>query len=38
VAKESSSERPKRVEELRLDEAREKGVPWKQWGPYLGER
>jgi len=23
---------------LRLDEAREKGVPWKQWGPYLSER
>ena len=18
-----------------LDEAREKGVPWRQWGPYL---
>jgi hypothetical protein len=23
---------------MRLDEAREKGVPWKQWGPYLSER
>ncbi|HEX2940257.1 MAG TPA: glucosidase, partial [Rhodopila sp.] len=22
----------------RLDEARTKGVPWKQWGPYLSER
>jgi hypothetical protein len=26
------------IEESRLDEAREKGVPWKQWGPYLSER
>ena len=25
-------------EELRLIEAREKGVPWRQWGPYLSER
>ena len=28
----------KTAEEMRLDEAREKGVPWKQWGPYLSER
>ena len=27
--------RPKRCV---LDEAREKGVPWRQWGPYLSER
>ncbi len=26
------------AEELRLDEAHEKGVPWKLWGPYLSER
>jgi hypothetical protein len=26
------------AEEMRLEEAREKGVPWKQWGPYLSER
>src|SRR5438270_614246 len=26
------------VEHLRLDEARDKAVPWKQWGPYLSER
>ena len=26
------------MEELRLDEARESGVPWKKWGPYLSER
>src|SRR6516165_2598762 len=29
----------KTAEEARLDEAREKGVPWKLWGPYLsGDR
>jgi hypothetical protein len=28
----------KTSEELRLDETREKGVPWKRWGPYLSER
>ena len=28
----------KTAEELRLDEAREKAVPWRQWGPYLSER
>jgi hypothetical protein len=22
----------------RLNEARETGIPWKKWGPYLGER
>jgi hypothetical protein len=26
------------VEKKRLDEAREQGVPWKKWGPYLSER
>ena len=26
------------AEHVRLDEAREKAVPWKQWGPYLSER
>ncbi|MGA7863676.1 MAG: glucosidase [Stellaceae bacterium] len=34
----TSPERGNTVEELRLDEARERGVPWKQWGPYLSER
>jgi hypothetical protein len=37
----SESPRPERIktaEEARLDEAREKGMPWKQWGPYLSER
>jgi|KBSSwiStaDraftv2_1062776.scaffolds.fasta_scaffold04892_2 hypothetical protein len=26
------------AEQHRLNEAREKGIPWKQWGPYLSER
>ena len=26
------------VEASRLEEAREKRVPWRQWGPYLSER
>jgi len=26
------------AEQRRLDEMRKKGVPWKQWGPYLSER
>jgi hypothetical protein len=26
------------VEMKRLDEARENGVPWRKWGPYLSER
>ena len=25
-------------EQRRLNESREKGVPWKKWGPYLSER
>ena len=26
------------AERLRLDEADSGGVPWRRWGPYLGER
>lgn len=26
------------AEQSRLDEAREKKIPWKKWGPYLSER
>ena len=26
------------AEHLRLDQAREQTMPWKQWGPYLSER
>src|SRR6478672_1723726 len=25
-------------EQKRLDEARERAVPWRKWGPYLSER
>ena len=25
-------------EQRRLNETREKGIPWKKWGPYLSER
>jgi hypothetical protein len=38
MAKSSTTEPAKTAEELRLDEAREKGMPWRQWGPYLSER
>ena len=26
------------AEQIRLDEARERQIPWKKWGPYLSER
>jgi glycogen debranching enzyme len=26
------------VEQKRLNQARESGIPWKKWGPYLSER
>jgi hypothetical protein len=26
------------AEQKRLNDAREKGLPWKKWGPYLSER
>jgi len=29
---------PDVTEQKRLNEAREAGVPWKKWGPYLSER
>ncbi len=38
MAEHMHPERTTTLEELRLDEARERGVPWKQWGPYLSER
>jgi hypothetical protein len=38
MAKSATTEPAKTAEELRLDEAREKAVPWRQWGPYLSER
>ena len=33
-----SADRNQTTEGLRLDEERDNGVPWKQWGPYLSER
>ena len=38
-----SSEKPhiayaQTLEQRRLNETREKGAPWKKWGPYLSER
>jgi Mannosylglycerate hydrolase MGH1-like glycoside hydrolase domain len=38
MAKSSTTEQAKTAEALRLDEAREKAIPWRQWGPYLSER
>jgi Mannosylglycerate hydrolase MGH1-like glycoside hydrolase domain len=38
MAKRATAEPTKTAEALRLDEARENGVPWRQWGPYLSER
>src|SRR6478672_11237531 len=26
------------ADQLRLNEAREQGIPWRLWGPYLSER
>ena len=26
------------TEQKRLNQARESGIPWKKWGPYLSER
>ncbi len=31
-------ERTKQAEGARLAEARDRGIPWKLWGPYLSER
>ena len=38
MARSTTTEPATTAEELRLDEAREKGAPWRQWGPYLSER
>jgi hypothetical protein len=38
VPNEISTERAKTAEEMRLDETRQQGVPWRLWGPYLSER
>src|ERR1700756_1006191 len=36
--KSTSSSYVEVTEQQRLNAAREKGVPWKKWGPYLSER
>src|SRR3954454_16638966 len=33
-----ASDTPDVTEQKRLNEAREAGIPWKKWGPYLSER
>jgi hypothetical protein len=38
MARTPAIEPAKTAEAQRLDEAREQGVPWRQWGPYLSER
>src|SRR5512133_1624472 len=41
AAAQDTSERPRFVdvaEQKRLNDAREAGIPWKKWGPYLSER
>jgi hypothetical protein len=39
MAKAPTTVEPRRTAEaLRLNEAREQGVQWRQWGPYLSER
>ncbi|MEI6226787.1 MAG: glucosidase, partial [Deltaproteobacteria bacterium] len=34
----SGPESVRSVEQQRLDDAREKGIAWRKWGPYLSER
>ncbi|MFZ0522895.1 MAG: hypothetical protein WAL95_17845 [Candidatus Acidiferrales bacterium] len=38
IQKDSSFSSAEVVERKRLKSAREQGVPWKKWGPYLSER
>ena len=38
MARKSPTQNTKTAEQARLDEARDKGVAWKLWGPYLSER
>ena len=35
---EHSAEQRETREQRRLNDARESGIPWKKWGPYLSER
>ena len=38
MAQSSTTQPAANIEAARLEEARGKGVPWRQWGPYLSER
>jgi Glycosyl hydrolase family 63 C-terminal domain len=38
MAKSATIEPARTAEALRVEEAREREVPWRQWGPYLSER
>jgi hypothetical protein len=38
MTKTQTTELSNTAERLRLDETREKGASWRQWGPYLSER
>jgi Glycosyl hydrolase family 63 C-terminal domain len=38
MAQSTTSAPAKTAEAQRLDEARDNGAPWRQWGPYLSER
>jgi len=38
MAQNPTTEPAKTAEASRLEEAREQGAPWRQWGPYLSER
>jgi hypothetical protein len=38
MVKGSNPARADAAEQARLTEAREKGIPWRLWGPYLSER
>jgi hypothetical protein len=38
MAQSRTTETTKTAEAVRLEEARGKAAPWRQWGPYLSER
>src|ERR1700716_1351776 len=38
MAEGDANAQPTTAEQVRLEETRDRGVGWKQWGPYLSER
>jgi hypothetical protein len=38
MRRKNSTQERKTAEQVRLDEARDEGVAWRMWGPYLSER